>query len=513
MCGRCSRLSLDCSPPEPPVPLKLRRRGCGSIKSRAAWDFPRILPDVRFESLVTPPGDLDAKTSSASSSEIQAGQGASSGSGISPIVLENHVGVSTNIRQVGNEVVPDVAWQADLLPALSPSQPGYLFDGTFALMLPNPSEGLEPHFNGDDFWLDSPLSFLPHQPAQSPDRDPQSRLLADNAAAQNTAASQTASDTPLHPLASLKSIQRFSGPCHVDLPASYLVYDLPDALDLGNCEKRALEHYRGHFSDRVTLKGFSWSAYSIYLGTAIGEEMVLHLILAVSLRGLSHHTQDKSLWQSGRDHLQKGLQLLSRNITQETPNHLTVMTSFWLLIIFTMDNDVSVTGVQRRDLCAKIYSYTRAHQLHGLGSPCSEGLASQSLIFKLLSMIVYANAQLNFNAQGSLLSQFFFEGDRMHNVRQWSRNYLELNHGQEYPISELMYDIEIAECFDVYYEQHRMYHLLNQVFWFGIGDYDSLGREIKALENVSAASRPCHENAGRDTKHAHSSRNIVLSSA
>ncbi|UKZ69682.1 uncharacterized protein TrAtP1_010685 [Trichoderma atroviride] len=47
-CGRCSSLDLPCHKPEPPIPLKIRRRGHGPVKSRniLRWEPPKLLPNT-----------------------------------------------------------------------------------------------------------------------------------------------------------------------------------------------------------------------------------------------------------------------------------------------------------------------------------------------------------------------------------------------------------------------------------------------------------------------------------
>ncbi|KAM0255719.1 hypothetical protein ACHAQJ_005473 [Trichoderma viride] len=61
-------------------------------------------------------------------------------------------------------------------------------------------------------------------------------------------------------------------------------------------------------------------------------------------------------------------------------------------------------------------------------------------------------------------------------------NYLELNHGDKYPYWELAYDIQSSECGKIYHDQHRLYHWMNQLFWCGIGDYQSIEEDIKSKE-------------------------------
>ncbi|RFU81488.1 transcription factor cys6 [Trichoderma arundinaceum] len=158
-----------------------------------------------------------------------------------------------------------------------------------------------------------------------------------------------------------------------------------------------------------------------------------------------------------------------------------------------MENDSSVSGIQRRELSNKVYYYSRAHLLDEVCGPPDTSMASYSttegsaakisLVMKILGMIANVDVQLNFCGYGGKLSEFCYEKDRMRYIQQMSSNYLELNHGNKYPSCELIYDIESLECSKVYHEQNKLYHRLNQLFWFGIGDIQSIEKDIESREN------------------------------
>ncbi|KKP05738.1 hypothetical protein THAR02_02112 [Trichoderma harzianum] len=505
---------------EPSIPLRLRRRGYGSIKSRNTWEPPNILPNVQQQSpsspLSSPAPEGDgvplSDAGSSMSRECQGfsttSRGASSVSLVTPVVIED--ALSTTPRPLSSEAITEPRQEAYMSLSPSSAQSHVLLDNTFDMILPgNGIEGTS--WLGDsDFWeptlppFPAVITGTPNIPSQSQWTGSISALATPAFQEGMTAADSNSSTWP-------HSIQVSSDLPHLSSPILSLHFDVPDALNLDNYEKRALEYYQGQYTDLRSVKGFSWSAYSIFLTIALKEEVVLRLMLAVSLQGISHHSYDEGISLSSKANLNKGLKLLHRILLQEHPNHLVVMVSFWLLILCTMDNAASSTGPQRRDLSAKIHSYVITHRLYDRCSSAAEDhvvesnkilnneTAFHSLIYKLLGMLIYADVQLNFVSHGGKLSDLLLERGCMQRIRQISRNYLYLNHGNRYPSSELTYDIESVECYDVYHEQHRLYHLLNQLFWFGTGNHRSIQEEIDTLETIDAAEVPSPDIRIRDS--------------
>ncbi|KAL5093747.1 hypothetical protein Trisim1_009227 [Trichoderma cf. simile WF8] len=516
-CGRCTRLSLNCCKPEPSIPLRLRRRGYGSIKSRNTWEPPNILPNVQQQSPSSPlsspalEGDcvplLDAGSSM--SHEYQgfstASRGGASVSLVAPVVTED--ALSTTPRPLSGEAITEPQQEAYMFLSPSSTQSHVLLDKTFDMILPDNGMEETSWLGDSDLWEPTLPPFptvttgAPNIPSQSQWIGSTSALATPALQADMIAAHSNSSTWP-------HSIQVSSDLHQLSSPRLSLHFDLPDALNLDKYEKRALEYYKGQYTDLRSVKGFSWSAYSIFLTIALKEDVVLRLMLAVSLQGMSHHSHDEGISLSSKANLNKGLKLLHRILLQEHPDHLVVMVSFWLLILCTMDNAASSTGLQRRDLSAKIHNYVITHRLYErCGSAAEDDVvesnnllhnetAFHSLINKLLGMLIYADVQLNFVSHGGKLSDLLVEGDCMRRIRQTSRNYLYLNHGNRYPSSELTYDIESVECYDVYHEQHRLYHLLNQLFWFGMGNHQSIQGEIDTLETkYSSFFRIAHRDA------------------
>ncbi|KAL6800982.1 hypothetical protein GGI42DRAFT_52171 [Trichoderma sp. SZMC 28013] len=515
-CGRCARLSLNCCKPEPSIPLRLRRRGYGSIKSRNTWEPPNILPNVQQQSSSSPlssrapegDGVPLADAGSSMSRECQGfsttSRNASSVSLVTPVVTED--ALSTTPRPLSGEAITEPQQEAYMLLSPSSAQSHVLPDNTFDMILPDNGMEETSWLGGSDLW-EPTLPPFPTATTETPNIPSQSQWIGSISALATPAfqadiiAAHSDSSTWPH------SIQVSPDLHQLFSPRLSLHFDLPDALNLDSYEKRALEYYQDQYTALRSVKGFSWSAYSIFLTIALREDVVLRMILAISLQGISNHSHDERISLSSKANFDKGLKLLHQILLQEHPDHLVVMVSFWLLILCTMDNAASATGLQRRDLSAKIHSYVITHRLYDRYSSAAEDnvvesnkilnneTAFHSLIYKLLGMLIYADVQLNFVSHGGKLSDLLLKGDCMRRIRQISRNYLYLNHGNRYPSSELTYDIESVECYDVYHEQHRLYHLLNQLFWFGMGNHRSIQEEIDTLETkYSSFFRIAHRN-------------------
>lgn len=441
-CGRCTRLSLNCCKPEPSIPLRLRRRGYGSIKSRNTWEPPNILPNVQQQSPSSPlsspaPKGDGVPLSDAGSSmnrEYQGfsttSRGASSVSLVTPVVTED--ALSTARRPLSGEAITEPQQEAYMLLSPSSAQSHVLLDSTFDMILPDNGMEETSWLGDSDLWEPTFPPFptvttgTPNIPSQSQWIGSTSALATPALHADMIAAHSNSSTWP-------HSIQVSSDLHPLSSPRLSLHFDLPDALNLDKYEKRALEYYKGQYTDLRSVKGFSWSAYSIFLTIALKEDVVLRLMLAVSLQGMSHHSLDEGISLSSKANLNKGLKLLHRILLQKHPDHLVVMVSFWLLILCTMDNAASSTGLQRRDLSAKIHNYVITHRLYDrCGSAAEDDVvesnkilhnetAFHSLIYKLLGMLIYADVQLNFVSHGGKLSDLLLEGDCMRRIRQISR--------------------------------------------------------------------------------------------
>ncbi|KAL7785507.1 hypothetical protein V8C37DRAFT_394153 [Trichoderma ceciliae] len=527
-CGRCSHLNLSCCRPEPPIPLRVRRRGCGPVKSRSIsrWEPPKILPNIQqttpdyqpispiTKSDCTPPqqincsGDLDITSSTAVIRH-----------GVSPVSFTDPTswnnGMDTTITSPEEEMTHQLAdgsvQETNLLPG--PLQES--FDDSFGPLLDGLVENPDSHEGGSSFLakLASPLLSLSTECIDVCLQPP----WLNSAAVSNG----NLLDAPTDPICAYtdlllmhKSFQHYwKLQQTVVLSSSKLSYELADALNLNHDERKALDYYRCHIACFRSVKGFSWSAYSIFLSTAANSSMVLHFLLAISLRGLSQDTRDAGVWRLSRIHLNNGLRLLQEKGEGRSNEIIEVMVSFWFLALFTMENDSLVSGVQRRELSTEVYRYSRAHLLNEVCGPpdtsmaaysTTEGSAAKiSLVMKILSMIANVDVQLNFCGHGGRLSQFCYEKDRMRNILQMSSNYLELNHGDKYPSWELVYDIESSECSKAYHDQNQLYHRLNQLFWFGIGDYESIEKDIEARElNHRSFFRIAHRDTGDDCNYS-----------
>lgn len=511
-CGRCSSLDLLCHKPEPPVPLKIRRRGHGPVKSRniLRWEPPKLLPNIQQTTPDCQPALSAGNTNSVSIRQIDCSADLD--------IVSSTADITNGVRSL--DFMEPISWSSDMdavitspvdetanqLTAASVTAAGSIasplrqaFDNSFSRMLDGLVENPNSQEQGDTFLTKS--SFATQSLIAEPTDAYFQPSWLNNPGIPHRG-SLDALTQPFYiytePLSPLKCLQEyFKLQQTATLLSPKMSYELADALNLSQIERKALEYYRSHFAYYRSVKGFLWSEYSIYLTAATNSNMILHLILAISLRGLARDTQDANASQLSTAHLHKGLMLLQKQLEGQNSEIMEVMISFWFLALFTMDSDSSVGRIQRHELNKKVYQYSRAYLLDEVCGPPNAIMAAQSskensaakisMVMKILCMIANLDVQLNIFGYGGELSDFCYEKDRMRHIQQMAHNYLELNHGNKYPYCELAYDIESSECARVYQDQHRLYHWLNQLFWCGVGDYQSIEKDIEAQEEVSNA--------------------------
>ncbi|KAK1237278.1 hypothetical protein MKX08_002903 [Trichoderma sp. CBMAI-0020] len=505
-CGRCSSLDLPCHKPEPPIPLKIRRRGHGPVKSRniLRWEPPKLLPNTQQTTADCQPASSANITNSASIRQIDSpadldiiGSTADITHGIRSLEFMEPISWSNDMDRLiaspGEEIANQLTAASETAAGSIASPLRQAFDNSFSRMLDGLVENPHSHEEGNTFLAKSPFST---QPLVADPTDVYLQPSWNNPGISSSGSLDSSTQPfytytePLLPLKYLKG--HFKLQQTVTLLSPKMSYELADALNLSQIERKALDYYRSHFSYFRSVKGFLWSEYSIYLTAATNSNMILHLILAISLRGLARDTQDANASRLSSAHLHKGLLLLHKQLEGPSSEIMEVMISFWFLALFTMESDSAIGRIQRQELSKKVYQYSRAYLLDEVCGPPNAIMATQSssenssarisMVMKILCMIANLDVQLNIFGYGGELSDFCYEKDRMRHIQQMAHNYLELNHGREYPYCELAYDIESSECGRVYQDQHRLYHWINQLFWCGVGDYQSIEKDIEAQE-------------------------------
>jgi hypothetical protein len=510
-CGKCSSLDVPCRKREPPIPLNIRRRGYGPVKSRSLlhWEPPKIFPNVQPTTPSCEPtssaddiNSVSLRQTDYSADLSNVGSAADITSDVRPLESMEHISWSSNMSGIitspGEVIIANQLTEASVTAAGSTA--GSLhqaFDNSFSRMLDGLVESPDSHKEGNAFLAKS--SF----PMQSLAADPTDLYLQPSWSNSTGTFSSGCLDPLSHPFypytESLLPLNYSNDHFKLQQTAAMLSpkisYELADALNLTQIERKALDYHRNYFSNSRSIKEFRWSGYSIYLTAATNSNMILHLILAISLWGLTRDTQDASASRLSIAHLHKGLMLLQKQLERQNSDIVEVMISFWFLALFTMENDSAISRIQRHELGKKVYQYSRAYILNEVCSPPNPTMATQSskennaartsMVMKILSMVVTLDVQLNIFGYGGELSDFYYEKGRMRHMQQMADNYLELNHGSEYPHFELAYDIVSSECSRAYHDQHRLYHWLNQLFWRGIGDYESIEKDIEAQEQVT----------------------------
>lgn len=105
-CGRCSSLGLPCHKPEPPIPLKIRRRGHGPVKSRhiLRWEPPKILPNLQQNTPDHQPASSAVKPNSVSIRQID---------GLADLdIMSSTADITNGVRSL--ECMEPVSWSSDM---------------------------------------------------------------------------------------------------------------------------------------------------------------------------------------------------------------------------------------------------------------------------------------------------------------------------------------------------------------------------------------------------------------
>ncbi|KAL7914419.1 hypothetical protein GGI35DRAFT_440125 [Trichoderma velutinum] len=468
-CGRCSRVGLACSKPNPRVPLQQRRRGLGSIKCRTSWAPPTIAPNAYVGG------------TSLDEAQAQSYQFTSPLSSISAEIPLNGSVTTSNTLQVGIIGLSASDASERRWPPLYMTDIGGPMDDPQNIFAPVMDENWQSVPPTCEAAATTGISMLQAFEDDNPDLARKKEIRE-----ADTYSKLTVLPTLPHPLLS-------SPPCIFSWPSAQDFPCMPK-LDLG--ERQALDYYRTIFSPSRALKSFPCSSYSIFLRIAAYHETVLRFILALSLHGLAQITGE-STSLSPRIHLDKGVELLRHSLAtvpRDNDDCVSILTASWLFMLFILDCESPLDDhIDRHWLRPELTDFLRTYGFHSRGGDTSiissidtgegSGQATQSLKAKMICLLVVADIQLDFRTYAGDLAKLFCDDmGAIHEIARQSQDYLQLNYGNEYPVGEALYDVEGAGCSRNYVDQHCLYHNINQLFWEGLGDCDKLKMKLEVLE-------------------------------
>jgi len=223
---------------------------------------------------------------------------------------------------------------------------------------------------------------------------------------------------------------------------------LPNSLELDLDDHRALKHYQSTYSLYRTTKDPNWSTHMVLLRLGSHDDMIMHLLLAVSINDLQIRKGDLSWSQQAHDHFQLGARLLINNMQDNTElKHISLMASFFFIYLY-MTKRQSIAPQQLRKLSLAVTNYVKSYNLDSL---CTHSLQSpdmptnsftgfndtRSLLARLIMWTFDEDVKCSFQGAGGYFARHLTDhGSRTKDVYDVSRNVLSVYFGAEYPIDQ-----------------------------------------------------------------------------
>jgi len=220
----------------------------------------------------------------------------------------------------------------------------------------------------------------------------------------------------------------------------------------------------------------------------------MHLLLATSLQDLLTPNRPG---QNGdvlaRNHFHIGGELLRTAIAREKePDHMSVMTAFWLLYMHG-SNEIDVDARECLKLSEAVRDYVQKHQLDSL---CSDfpitaqtnlSRRDKSLIARLLVWIFYADVGFCFRHRGGAFARYLCESaERSFKIYETSRIVLELNWGDEYPVDQVIDDVQNSDVLEMLYRVSAVCQGVNDYHIDNSGRHD-IEKELICIEEKYAS--------------------------
>lgn len=221
-------------------------------------------------------------------------------------------------------------------------------------------------------------------------------------------------------------------------------FPLPNSLILNSREHHALGHFQTTFSIYRTTKDPEWSTHKLLLSIGAEDEMIMHLILAVSINDVCHRQGHESSQEAQR-HFEAGTQALIKTIEKDSPaDHVYLMAGFLFLYLY-MPKRKSIPRQRIRQLSMTVRDFVKKHNLDNLcleplpenGSPVASqylNTRDRSILARLIIWIFDEDVKCGFQDSGGYLAEHLTaHRERTMAVYEVSRTVLEVYWGSNYP--------------------------------------------------------------------------------
>ncbi|PQE10212.1 Fungal transcriptional regulatory N-terminal protein [Rutstroemia sp. NJR-2017a WRK4] len=210
--------------------------------------------------------------------------------------------------------------------------------------------------------------------------------------------------------------------------------DVPFPLRLSSSERMAIDHYRNTLSQIFATKDSIWCTQQIYVHLGAQDPLVLHFLLALSLRDLHYrNTENQELSTLAQRHFRAGIGRLLIAISEDqTSHHLGVMAAFWFL--YMLGSSTIHAGIGTMMLVSRaVRDYMQKHvsgflYLDQAGAQQPGPRLDQALVASVTIWMFYADIGSCFCYRGGDLARYICKTpDYMSNMVKISRGIFKLN--------------------------------------------------------------------------------------
>ncbi|OKL63737.1 hypothetical protein UA08_00225 [Talaromyces atroroseus] len=319
-----------------------------------------------------------------------------------------------------------------------------------------------------------------------------------------------------------------------DLSASSVLsgynMSLPCSIVMTKNEHQALDHYSTTYSTSFTLKHPKWSTLSMIKNIAWAEPMIMHLLMAVSLKDLCWRRENENLRRSAELHYQHGTKLLADEMANQAvaTKHVSILISFWFLYLYkTQSTNVDVGFLKKLSACA--LDHVQRYKLDSvcdIPTPLSQGNPEQeagpqllsakegSLIALMLICLYYQDIKYGFYHCGGKLAKYLNTNkQRLAQVYDLGKYAPVLNWAEEYPVQELVDDTQNYAILKLNNELSILLEDMNKEFVFTRHDPARDAMFSSELDSIKIRFAPVFALVNNDQPSISSSSSASFSSS
>jgi hypothetical protein len=256
---------------------------------------------------------------------------------------------------------------------------------------------------------------------------------------------------------------------------------LPNSLTLTNNEHEALRHYQTTYSLYRTTKDPNWSTHKVLLRMGSQDNMIMHLLLAVSLNDYSLRRGNSSSSPDAENHFQAGAQLLIRTTTDTAGSDSVTMMAAYFFIYLYMSKRRSTAPQRLSQLSSTVLDYVKKHNLvSSCIKPATKAgqsdvtsitsIHNRSLLARLIMWTLDEDIKCSFQGSGGHFARYLAVRDtQTKEIYDASRNALGDHWGSDYPHTQVLDDDQNSTVLEFLWAMMPLWQDINDLS----GDSDS----------------------------------------